>query len=200
MSFQEELWRAALHDFNNVFAGLQAALDLRGPGAPLTERDHQRLKASLSEGIELVAFCRALALERWPDQSLEPGPIWRQALDQRLMPFIELFRCPITQAYSGEPHYDQWPGPLLQSWILAFTRQLLPLIAPGPLTIESYSDAFEWRLCWRPVPFLPKSLSSAPGDFPKNLMALWVLKSVELLNLTLEEFDQAIWVSMSRTR
>ena len=44
----EALWKAALHDFNNLMAGLQGVLDLSDPGLPLDLRNRR----SATQGIQ----------------------------------------------------------------------------------------------------------------------------------------------------
>ena len=57
----EDLWRAALHDFNNLLACVQGVLDLSDPRLPLDARNRQRLEYTLEDGKTLqVAMQLAL--------------------------------------------------------------------------------------------------------------------------------------------
>ena len=127
----EELWRAALHDFNNLLAGIQGVLDLSDPRLPLGARNRLRLESTLEDGKTLIAMARALALGRHPDPGMAPWAEWKAGLEVRLEPIAALFRCPIDLVDTGADG-TSWPAPLLQDWATAFTRQILPWVAPGP--------------------------------------------------------------------
>ena len=50
----DDLWRAALHDFNNLLASLQGVLDLSDPRLPLDARNRMRLEFTLEDGKTLI--------------------------------------------------------------------------------------------------------------------------------------------------
>lgn len=155
----EPLWRAALHDLNNAFGGLRGILDLNpDPARPLRERDRQRMEAVVSEGLHLVALSRALLLGRESEDHPVDAETFRTALEARLAPMISLHRCPVTLNIQGSP----WPQPSLITFCASVCRQLLPLVAPGPLFLDLAATDEAWTLTWSPVEVLPESLQ--PGE------------------------------------
>jgi hypothetical protein len=194
----EDLWRAALHDFNNLLAGLQGVLDLSDPGLPFDARNRVRLETILEDGKTLITMARALALDRHPDVGMASWPEWKAGLEERLGPMAALFRCPIelVQAAGDEA---SWPAPLLQDWAAAFTRQILPWVAPGPLLVEATASPEAWTLTWvgdAPIP--TALLPEPPADAPKNLPSFWLRASIVQLGLTLQETPRGIVVRMAR--
>lgn len=170
----EDLWRAALHDFNNLMAGLQGVVDLSDPGRPMEPRNRMRLEATLEEGKILIAMARALALGRLPDAGSAPWPDWAPGLRGRLAAMADLFHCPVDLV-AVRAGGDPWPGPLLQDWAAAFTRQLLPWAAPGPLRLEAEATGEAWTLRWvTDAPLPPALRPDPPADAPRNLHAFWL--------------------------
>ena len=189
----ETLWRTALHDFNNLLAGIQGVLDLSDPAEPLSQRNRMRLEASLEEGRNLVAMSRTLALGRIPDPGHLPWPEWREGLLRRLEPLSVLFKCPVEvvlmEAGDGRP----WPAPLLQDWALALSRQILPWVAPGVLRIEAGAAPEGWSLRWPGAPPIPPALlPEPPEDAARNLTSLWLRSMGERLGVALEAQDGAL--------
>lgn len=194
----EDLWRATLHDFNNLLAGLQGVLDLSDPRLPLDARNRMRLEATLGDGKTLIAMARALALGRHPDPGMASWAEWKAGLDQRLEPMAALFRCPIEliDAGAGEAY---WPAPLLQDWAAAFTRQILPWATPGPLRVEAVATPEAWVLTWVGEAPLPVALRpELPPDAPKNLPSLWLRATGERLGLAITETPGGLVVRMAR--
>lgn len=195
----EELWRAALHDFNNLLAGLQGVLDLSDPRLPLDARNRMRLETTLGDGKTLIAMARALALGRHPDAGMASWAEWRSGLELRLEPMANLFRCPIDLIDTGAEG-TAWPAPLLQDWAAAFTRQILPWSVPGPLQLELAATPEAWVLTWVGDAPLPAALRpEPPADAPKNLPSLWLRATGERLALTIEERPGGLVVRMPRT-
>lgn len=189
----ETLWRTALHDFNNLLAGIQGVLDLSDPAEPLSRRNWMRLEAALEEGRSLVAMSRALALGRVPDTGPLSSEEWREGLQRRLEPLSVLFKCPIEVALMTPESGRPWPAPLLQDWATAFSRQILPWITPGTLRVEASEEPEGWTLRWPGAPPIPPALRpDPPGDVPGNLSSLWLRQMAGRLALTLEERDGAI--------
>lgn len=183
----EELWRAALHDFNNLMAGLQGVVDLSDPALPLEARNRMRLEATLEEGKTLVAMARALALGRLPETGAVPWPEWAPGLRSRLAGMADLFRCPV-EVVAVRAGSEPWPTPLLQDWAAAFTRQILPWAAPGPLRLEAAADDQGWNLRWITDAPLPLGLRSDPPiDAPRNLYTFWLRAMAAHQGLRLEQ-------------
>jgi hypothetical protein len=194
----EELWRAALHDFNNLMAGLQGVLDLSDPSLPLDARNRLRLEGALEDGKTLIAMSRALALGRLPDSGLASWREWQSGLVERLGTLSLLFRCPVEVA-SRDAENGPWPAPLLQDWAAAFTRQILPWAAPGPLRIEATATAEAWVLRWLTDAPLPLALRpDAPVEAARNVASLWLRAMSEQLGLSLTEGVGALEVRLSR--
>jgi len=194
----ENLWRAALHDFNNLMAGLQGVLDLTDPQAPLDGRNRLRLESVLIDGKLLVAMARALALGQVPESSLVPREDWQTGLTERLRPMCNLFRCPVELVDLG-PEGSPWPAPLLLDWAAAFTRQILPWSAPGPLRLELEATPEAWTLTWVGDAPLPAALQPEPTpDAPMNLPSCWLRAMREPLGLTLEETPRGLRARVSR--
>ncbi len=189
----ETLWRTALHDFNNLLAGIQGVLDLSDPAEPLSHRNWMRLEAALEEGRNLVAMSRALALGRVPDSGSLSSEEWRDGLRRRLEPLSVLFKCPVEVVLLGPVSGRRWPAPLLQDWAMAFSRQILPWITPGTLRVEASEAPEGWILRWPGAPPIPPALRpEPPDDLPGNLSSLWLRQMAGRLALTLEERDGAI--------
>ncbi len=194
----EDLWRAALHDFNNLLAGLQGVLDLSDPRLPLDARNRMRLETTLEEGKTLVHMARSLALGRHPDPGLAPWNEWKAALEARLESMALLFRCPIEVVDRGADG-AAWPTPVLVEWAAAFTRQILPWATPGPLRLEAMVTPGAWTLTWigdAPIP--TALLPDPPPDGAKNLPSLWLRDSSERLNITIQAEPQGLVVRMAR--
>lgn len=182
----EELWRSALHDLNNLMAGLQGVLDLSDPERPLDPRNRLRLVATLEDGKGLIAMARALALDRLPEAGLAAWPDWAAGLRERLDLMGELFRCPV-ELVGLRPGAEPWPTPLLQDWAAAFTRQILPWAAPGPLVLEAEASAEAWTLRWITDAPLPRALlPDPPPDAPRNLASIWLRALAERLAIEVE--------------
>jgi hypothetical protein len=194
----EELWRAALHDFNNMLAGLQGVLDLSDPRLPLDGRNRLRLESSIEDGKALIAMARALALGRHPDPGMVPWFDWQAGLHARLEPLAILFRCPIDLVDMGADGVS-WPTPLLQDWAAAFTRQILPWVAPGPLRLEARATAEAWCLTWVGDAPLPVALRpELPSDAPKSLAAYWLRSMGEHLGLSIREAPGGLEARLER--
>lgn len=194
----EDLWRATLHDFNNLLAGLQGVLDLSDPRLPLDARNRMRLEATLGDGKMLIAMARAMALGRYPDADAASWSEWRAGLEQRLEPMAALFRCPVELVDAGAAGV-RWPAPLLQDWAAAFTRQILPWAAPGPLRLEASATPEDWTLTWVGDAPLPVALRpDPPPDAPKNLPSLWLRASGERMGLSLREVPGGIMARLER--
>jgi len=194
----EDLWRAALHDFNNLLAGLQGVLDLSDPRLPLDARNRMRLGSSIEDGKTLIAMARALALGRFPDPGVAPWPEWREGLEARLVPMSELFRCPINLVEKGADG-THWPTPLLQDWAAAFTRQILPWAVPGPLRIEASASPETWTLTWAGDAPMPAALKpDPPPDAPKNLPSLWLRATAARLGISVEETPEGLIARLAR--
>jgi hypothetical protein len=194
----EELWRAALHDFNNLLAGLQGVLDLSDPRLPLDARNRMRLESTLDDGKTLIAMARSLALGRHTDPGLAPWTEWKSGLEERLEPMSALFRCPI-ELVDGGAASASWPAPVLQEWAAAFTRQILPWAAPGPVQLEAKATSEAWILTWlgdapMPLALLPEP----PADAPKNVPSLWLRATSERLGLTLAATPRGLVAQLPR--
>ncbi|WLT30488.1 hypothetical protein [Geothrix sp. PMB-07] len=194
----EDLWRATLHDFNNLLAGLQGVLDLSDPRLPLDARNRLRLSTTIEEGKTLIAMARALALGRRPDPGMAPWAEWKAGLESRLEPLAELFRCPCH--LSGiDLEGSTWPTPLLQDWAAAFTRQVLPWAVPGPLQVEASMGPEAWVLTWLGDAPLPLGLKpDPPADGPKNLSILWLRALGKDMGITLEETPRGLVARLPR--
>ena len=194
----DELWRATLHDFNNLLAGLQGVLDLSDPRLPLDARNRMRLESTLEEGKTLIAMARSLALGRHPD----PGPVtwaeWKAALVGKLEPMSMLFRCPIELVDLAADGVS-WPAPHLVEWTAAFTRQILPWAVPGPLRLEAAVSPEAWILTWYGDAPIPSALlPQPPADAPRNLPSFWLRATGERLGISLEETPAGLVARMTR--
>jgi hypothetical protein len=193
----EELWRATLHDFNNLLAGLQGVLDLTDPRMPFDGRNRLRLESSIEDGKTLIAMARALALGRFPDDGLASWAEWEAGLNERMEPVSVLFRCPIELVDAGAA--GPWPAPLLQDWAVAFTRQILPWAAPGPLRLEAKATPEAWVLTWLGDAPLPAALRpDPPSDAPKNLPSFWLAAMTQRLGIQVEETQGGLVARMVR--
>lgn len=194
----EDLWRAALHDFNNLLAGVQGVLDLSDPRLPLDARNRLRLETTLEDGKTLITMARALALDRHPEPGLVTWFDWRAGLDPRLEMLAALFRCPIELVDVGADGAP-WPTPLLQDWAAAFTRQILPWIVPGPLRLEAKAAKDAWFLTWVGDAPLPVALRpELPLDAPRSLPAFWLRSTGERLGLSIQETPRGLEARMER--
>lgn len=194
----EDLWRATLHDFNNLLAGLQGVLDLSDPKLPLDARNRLRLSTTIEDGKTLIAMARALALGRRPDPGVASWSEWRSGLEARLNPMAELFRCPCVLT-GIDVEGTTWPTPLLQDWAAAFTRQVLPWAVPGPLQLEASVSPESWVLTWLGDAPLPVGLKpDPPADGPKNLPILWLRALGEDMGITLKETTRGLVAQLSR--
>ena len=194
----DDLWRAALHDFNNLLAGLQGVLDLSSPRLPLDDRNRLRLTSTLEDGKILITMARALALGRHPEPGLASWGEWKAGLEARLEPMSQLFQCPI-ELVGVEADGIAWPAPAFQEWAAAFTRQVLPWATPGPLRLEATGSLEAWTLTWVGDAPLPLGLQpDAPVDEPRNLSNLWLRAVRERLDLSIEETPVGLVVRMAR--
>jgi hypothetical protein len=194
----EELWRAALHDFNNLMAGLQGVLDLSDPRLPLDARNRMRLESTLEEGKTLITMARSLALGRHPDEGLVPWGEWRAALQARLDLLSTLYQCPIDLTDAGADG-TAWPAPQLIEWAAAFTRQVLPWAVPGPLRLEARAASEAWILTWVGDAPLPSALKpDLPADAPRNLPAFWLRATGERLGISITASGAGLVVRMAR--
>jgi len=194
----EELWRAALHDFNNLLAGVQGVLDLSDPRLPLDPRNRARLESTLEDGKVLIDMARALALGRLPEAGEAPWPEWRSGLEQRMQSMATLFRCPIDLVDAGASG-GAWPAPGLQDWAAAFTRQILPWAAPGPLRLEARCDPEAWVLTWVGDAPLPAALRPEPSpESPRNLPSFWLRDMAGRLGLSVDETPAGLVARMKR--
>lgn len=195
----EDLWRATLHDFNNLLAGLQGVLDLSDPRLPLDARNRLRLSYTIEDGKTLIAMARAMALDRHPDAAMASWKEWKGGLEARLEPMSELFRCPVNLIDKGAED-SAWPTPLLQDWAATFTRQILPWAVPGPLRLEASATPEAWILTWVGDAPMPAALQPVPPpSAPKNLPSLWLRAMGERLGIQLEETPQGLVARMGKT-
>lgn len=192
------LWRAALHDMNNALGGILGILELNpDPAKALPLRDRQRMEAVAREGLATVALAQALVLDRLPDSDSTEGEAWREGLNARLANLSTLHRCPVILTYRGNPEHDRWPGTLFQHWVAAVSRQVFPLVAPGPLGMVFEADDTRWRVRWTPCPGLPQTLR-AEEDRPRELAAHFALALAERLGVRFEEEASGLVAVMPR--
>lgn len=193
-----ELWRAALHDFNNLMAGLQGVLDLSDPRLPMDTRNRLRMAMVLEDGKTLIAMARALALGRLPEGDTAPWEAWAEALQGRFDPVSDLFRCPVELVDAGAAG-TRWPAPLLQDWALAFTRLILPWAAPGPLRLQASATPEAWLLRWVTDAPIPTALTAEDrADSPKNLASFWLRTMAEHQGLQVERLEGGIQARIPR--
>lgn len=196
----EDLWRAALHDFNNLLAGLQGVLDLSDPRVPMDPRNRMRMEASLEDGKNLVIMARALALGRHSDPGFVPWPEWHKGLEEKLRPASQLFRCTVEILGKHGSEEVRWPAPGLQDWAVAFTRQILPWVAPDPLRLEAQVTAEHWMITWPGEAPLPAALlPDPPPDAPRNLASYWLRMASERLGITIERTPEGLVARMGRS-
>jgi len=194
----DDLWRAALHDFNNLLASLQGVLDLSDPRLPLDDRNRMRLEFTLEEGKTLITMARTLALNRHPDVGLTSWGEWKAGFEARLDPMSAMFRCPIEVVDLGADGAP-WPVPQLQDWAATFTRQVLPWATPGPIRLEATASPEAWILTWVGDAPLPTALQpDPPPDVSKNLPSFWLRVVSERLGLSIQESPRGIVVQMAR--
>ena len=195
-----ELWRATLHDLNNLLAGFQGVLELSDPRLPLDPLNRARLEASLEDGKTLIAMGRALALGRYPDPGMAPWNEWQAGLEERLTPMATLFRCRIQVVDAGASG-TSWPAPIEQDWAAAFTRQILPWAAPGNLCLEASAEPDHWSLLWLTDAPIPAALQADPPEgLARNLPALWLKDVAEREAITVEKTPRGLVARMGRPR
>ena len=193
-----ELWRATLHDLNNLLAGFQGVLELSDPKLPLDPLNRARLEASLEDGKTLIAMGRALALGRYPDAGMAPWNEWQAGLEERLAPMATLFRCRIQVVDAGASG-TSWPAPIQQDWAAALTRQILPWAAPGTLSIEASAGPDHWSLLWLTDAPIPAALQPDPPEgLSRNLPALWLVAVAGREGITLEKTPRGLLARLSR--
>ena len=193
----ESLWRATLHDFSNLLAGLQGVLDLSDPRLPLDARSRARLECTLEDGKVLIGMARAMALSRPYAEGMLSWPEWRAGLEERLQPMSMLYKCPIEMGDCEE--VGPWPAPLLQDWAAAFTRQILPWAAPGPLRLEARSQGGAWTLTWPgDAPFPAALQPELPPDTPLNLPSLWLREMTPRLGIEVAQTELGLVARMPR--
>lgn len=193
----EDLWRAALHDFNNLVTGLQGVADLGDPALPFDPHNHARLETVIGDGRTLIAMARALALGRIPGSDPVPWEYWEAEVRKRLEEAGRLFRCPVELVDAGAGGF--WPAPLLQDWTVAFTRQILPWASPGPLRLEAEARPDAWILRWLTDSPLPPALEAEfPPDVPRSLAALWLRGMAGHMALTVEADPAFLLVRVPR--
>jgi hypothetical protein len=194
----EDLWRAALHDFNNLVTGLQGVVDLGDPALPFDPHNHARLETILEDGKTLIAMARNLALGHQPVSEPVPWVDWEAGLRNRLEATGSLFRCPVELVDAGA-RGAPWPAPLLQDWVVAFTRQILPWAAPGPLRLEAEATSEAWVLRWITDAPLPSTLEAdPPPDAPRSLAGFWLRSMARHMTLNLEAADGFLQVRLPR--
>jgi hypothetical protein len=184
----ERLIRSALHDLANVLAGVRGIIDLSAE-RPLTSRDRDRLGAVIDEGTTTLDRTRSLAMGLLPGAEPEPGLEWRSQLLEQLQPMSVIFRCRFEATYEGAPQADEWPGDLLRGYVQAVTRQVLPYVRGGALTLHFAADAEAWRVRWHPVPLMPENLLPGDGERSQDISARWASRAGDALGaaLTLED-------------
>lgn len=195
----EDLWRAALHDFNNLLAGLQGVLELSDPRGPMDPRNRARMEASIEDGKNLVAMARALALERHPDTGFALWPEWKMGLEEKLQPISQLFRCPIEVVGTPGAEKERWPAPEWQDWIVAFSRQILPWVAPEPLKVEAQITSDGWLITWpgdAPMPAV--LLPDPPPDSPRNIASYWLRTASERMGVSIHKTPEGLVARMER--
>jgi hypothetical protein len=181
----EALIRSTLHDMANVLAGVRGIIDLTLPGQPISQRDRDRLGAVIQEGVATLERSRHLAVSTLPESDLEPGPTWREVLLEDLDPLGVLFRCRFELTYQGAPEWDQWPGKLLNDYVRAVTRQVLPYAKAAVLGITCCAGPDGWSLRWSPAPTLPEALTPGPEDRPMDICSRWAARAGAVLGASL---------------
>ena len=194
----ELLIRSTLHDLANVLAGVRGILDLNLPDQPFSQRDRERLEAVLEEGVTTLNRCRQLAVTGLPDGLPEPGPVWRELLQEALQPMGTLFRCRFELSSEGTPEWDQWPGELLRGYVQAMTRQVLPYARTATLAIHFSADPEGWRVRWSPAPRLPESLAADPERMAMDICSRWAQQAGASLEAGLSCGDGALLARIPR--
>jgi len=172
----EALIRSVIHDMANALSGVRGILELSPAERPLSLRDRERLDAVLTESMVTLERGRHLAMGTLPDAVLEPGPVWRRSLLEKLQPLGTLFKCRFELQYEGEAAQDQWPGELLKGYVLAFTRQTLPYVQDGILGILCGADDREWRLRWSPASNPPEILLNDQESRMRDVGSRWLVR------------------------
>lgn len=89
--------------------------------------------------------------------------------------------------------------PVWQDWAVAFTRQILPWVAPEPLRIKASASAEAWVLTWlgdAPIPMA--LLPDPPPDAPRNLPSYWLRAMRDHLGLEVRQVEDGLQVSLRR--
>lgn len=181
----ELLIRSAVHDLANVLAGVRGILDLSSAERPLTPRDRARLEAVLDEGAVTLERTRNLAMELLPDAEPVPASLWADQLLEQLQPMCVIFRCQVDLAMAGEAPWDSWPGDLLQSYVRAITRQVLPHVPDGQLVLRCQSDAQGWEVRWQSQAEFPDNLLPVSSESPQDVGSRWAARVGEAMAITL---------------
>jgi len=196
----EFLIRSALHDLANVLAGIRGILDLGSADEPMGTRDRDRLEAVLDEGLATLERTRFLAMGQCPATGLEPGDTWRAHLREELQPLAVIFRTTFELTPEGEPGTDQWPGPALRSFVRAATRQVLPYVRTGRLSIRFEAREAAWTVRWDGVNAIPENLLPIPDDRPKDIASRWAAELARALDITFTLADGALAARVPRPR
>ena len=130
-----------------------------------------------------------------PDTSLEPGEPWRSQLLEELQPMGVIFRS----AFDLTPEQsDPWPGPALRGYVRAVTRQVLPYVRTGRLTIHLEAREDAWTVRWDGVGAIPDNLLPAPEDRPRDIASRWAEAVAQDLDIRLTLEDGALVARMPR--
>lgn len=194
----ELLIRSAVHDLANVLAGVRGIIDLSSPDRPLSPRDRDRLEAVLDEGMATLDRTRRLATGALPDAALMPGVEWRGQLLEQLHPMGVIFRCRFEVLCDGDPQWDRWPGELLQGYVRAVTRQVLPHVQDGVLTLHCACDGQAWLVRWRTASSIPDNLLPASDGSPQDIGSRWAAKVGGSLGIALSCEDGALAARIPR--
>jgi hypothetical protein len=173
-------------------------MDFSDPGLPLEARNRMRMEYSIEEGKTLISMARSLLLDRQPDSGMASWTDWKAALEGRLEPMSTLFRCPIELVDRGADG-TAWPTPQLVEWAAAFTRQILPWAAPGPLRLEAVVSPQAWILTWVGDAPIPAALKSdPPHDASNNLSSFWLRATGERLGISIQQTPVGLVAQMPR--
>jgi len=169
----------------NTLSGIRGILELSEPSAPLSPRDRARLEAILLEGIGTLERARHLAMESLPQATIEPGTDWRRHLKAMLEPLSVIFRCNIEVGFEGSPGADQWPGDLARGYALALTRQILPYVQGGSMSILCSADGDHLKIRWQPVSNIPEGLQKGDDTRSRDIAARWATRTGDALGARL---------------
>ena len=195
----ELLIRSALHDVANVLAGVRGILDLSSTDEPLTTRDRDRLEAVIDEGLATLERTRNLAMATLPDPAEESGEDWRGGLLEALQPMGVIFRTRIELLAEGEPALDRWPGEPLRSYVRAVTRQVLPYVRTGHLTLRLVARERDWVVRWEGVEAIPDNLLPPKPDAKRDIASRWAEYLTGALAIDLSLADGALLARIPRT-